>query len=920
MNFVTYKNKKIVILDTEGLMSVESGNTLFDNQLATMAVLSSHLIIVNHKGEISSNLERLLGITFYAKLQTSNSKFQPTILFVLRDQIDRNKSSVATQASKLKAKLTDQTSTIVESIDDMMNIEVENVTLLSNPFAEERCPVSDRDKKWRNNIFPVQITELRALILQRLEGMDKTGHLFNNLSSLYYSMVSYWKTLEDLGSGILNCKDLEEIKMRNEISTKCTLLVAQFGDKFCSHCQKIIQIAQKEIEKNYSEEFCQETNFKINNAFEKYLREAFDQFEKKSDFSYFPDELKREYKTRIEQSLESVKYVCVVSFKSVSSHIKELSQLENIGNEMTQIASNMAKLGISGERFEKIVEKLNSFDMKYERVLKKSHEDNFAKRIQNCFNQNHGQLIYVDKYKYFKTMPKMDDLEEYINCSQEVNTESWFEDNPCLKKKIQSTLDFYKRRLTDSIKSLVKRNIIPRVLEQIEKPFVEDSHIRSVFEIINDQLFHLNSPAIEFNEYLRMTKLSFDIFKDVFKQMYLKYQHLQSLELEKNKSKYKKMKETIISNIKNSIDSMKDSKCLGKSSAENLIRSIEEVLFQDTISRTYKVTNDLMVETLKNPEKLVEHAFKTSFLDLNYENVFHYVRNTPQYFNNVCSKMTQSKLSLIIKDEINHFKKDLAEIFGIFGNFDTKRNSKTVHGFIDSIIDFHCQSELQKTVLIRIKPKIVDLEIVNFDYFKTSFKEASCRKIIEFQKKLIIRSDNIHKAATLIQFNSKKLIGCVSTCPGCGSKCNLQANHTGSHKSFKHILNGFKGWNLVKSKIVCTEYCWETNFFLNPVNMHDKVYDTFQDYLKEMYPDWLDDIKENYIKYYGGSIDAKNFTDFNYFMKKSWMNARLPIIKRNKIVDKEYASDWLSLVDEKRNLKKTFKLKKHYPKLSKSKK
>ena len=50
MNFVTYGKKRIVILDTEGLMSVESGSVVLDNQFATMGVMSSHLILINHKG------------------------------------------------------------------------------------------------------------------------------------------------------------------------------------------------------------------------------------------------------------------------------------------------------------------------------------------------------------------------------------------------------------------------------------------------------------------------------------------------------------------------------------------------------------------------------------------------------------------------------------------------------------------------------------------------------------------------------------------------------------------------------------------------------------------------------------------------------------------------------------------------------
>lgn len=97
-----------MILDTEGLMSVESGNKVFDNQLTTMAVLSSHMIIINHKGEINVNLQKLLGITFYAKLHTNNSVFKPTVMFVLRDQTSRKESSVFQQAAKLKQELDNQ--------------------------------------------------------------------------------------------------------------------------------------------------------------------------------------------------------------------------------------------------------------------------------------------------------------------------------------------------------------------------------------------------------------------------------------------------------------------------------------------------------------------------------------------------------------------------------------------------------------------------------------------------------------------------------------------------------------------------------------------------------------------------------------------------------------------------------------------
>ena len=910
MNFVTYKNKKIVIMDTEGLMSVESGNALFDNQLATMAVLSSHMIIVNHKGEISSNLERLLGITFYAKLQTSKSMFKPSIVFVLRDQMDRNKSSVATQASKLKAKLMEQASKIAASIDDVMSIDVESITLLSNAFAEGKCPVTDREKKWRNNIFPSQITELRALILQKLEKMDKTGHSFNSLSAFYTSMRSYWKTLEDLGFGILNCKDLEEIKMRNEISTKCTSLVEQYGGMFCECCQRIIQNGQKDLEKNYTDEDFDETIFKINDSYKEFLRKILDEFEKQIDLSYFPEELKREYRTRIEQNLERIKYVSVLSFKNFSSHIKEVKQLENIRNDMVKIVSDSIKLGLIEDRLEETLQKkFDLYDTKYENILKNSYNDDLVKRIQNCYNQYHEQLIFTSKFKHFQTLPKMDDLEEYINGSKKSNPKSWFEDSSILMNlKVKFMLD--KNEVTNSIKYFVERCIIPKVLEQIEKPFVEDSHIRNAFEILKDQLFNLSSPVAEYEKYLKVNNIIFDVLRDTFKEMYLKYKKIQILEIKANKSKYDSMKNKLMMEINNSIKNMKNSKNCGQTTAEHLIENLKDFATRDCLSRISTAFNSLMIETWKNPEELEKHAFSTSFLAADYVNVFRYVTDIKGYLISVCEKLTENKVKLIIENEIIVYEKNISEFINVFRDLDFAMNGVMLYEFIDLIIDSNCNSQSQEDFLLRVKPRMINLKILNIDHFKKSFRETIFKKIKECQED-IKNVDHIRKSAKYERvLKCMESIGCVSRCPGCGSKCHLQTAHTGSHKSFRHILNGFKGWHIKSTKAVCTNYCWQKDFYLNPVvDSDDKEYESFECYVKEKQPEWLDDIKGNYVNYSGGTNDMKNFEELNYFMNKCWMNVRLPLIKRYELVDKKYTPDWLTLEDKEKMLKEEFAFK-----------
>ena len=65
---------------------------VLDMQLALMAMASSHLVIVNHKGELSRQLQDLLEVCLFALKHLQVTRIQPRVCFVLRDQHDRSKS------------------------------------------------------------------------------------------------------------------------------------------------------------------------------------------------------------------------------------------------------------------------------------------------------------------------------------------------------------------------------------------------------------------------------------------------------------------------------------------------------------------------------------------------------------------------------------------------------------------------------------------------------------------------------------------------------------------------------------------------------------------------------------------------------------------------------------------------------------
>ncbi|CAF0896380.1 unnamed protein product [Didymodactylos carnosus] len=202
-----YKDVTIVILDTEGLFSLEESGSIFDNQIITMAILSSHIVLINHKGELSSNLEGLIGMSLYPKLQLQNSSLKPKLLFVLRGQMDRNKKIFCEQLTQFKHNLQTSSGFLKVSIDDELEIKHENIVLLPSAFSEDINSDLNIQQRWRNQTFPIMINELRLNIFDGLnEQIIKQNHGYKDFDYLYNKLTNNWKSIDELGQGSLMCK------------------------------------------------------------------------------------------------------------------------------------------------------------------------------------------------------------------------------------------------------------------------------------------------------------------------------------------------------------------------------------------------------------------------------------------------------------------------------------------------------------------------------------------------------------------------------------------------------------------------------------------------------------------------------------------------------------------------------------------
>ncbi|CAF1461932.1 unnamed protein product [Adineta steineri] len=362
MSVIQWKSKTIVIFDTEGLLSLEEAGSIFDNQMITMAVLSSHLVLINHKGEVSANLKDLIGMSFYAKLNIQ-SPIKPKLLFVLRDQADlSSKTTFFRQLGELKDQLQNDSKFLKTSIDDELDINNENVYLLPNAFSHYTDAISNIPRCWRNQTFPQEIIKLRKIIFANITTTTKPQRFlqsnrdspnesqsptidaaYADMTQLYTKISSDWKIIERLGPRLLECKTLHELSILEELQTKANEIIKTRNVAVFRDGETLID----EILLTFSRDGCIDKELDtINNKFNQKLTQiitravsgAQTDFDDKTERSCYLPETKSKVSRYLEPAIHSAQHLLKENFET---RIIDLLKMAHVNNAQKQLLQSI---------------------------------------------------------------------------------------------------------------------------------------------------------------------------------------------------------------------------------------------------------------------------------------------------------------------------------------------------------------------------------------------------------------------------------------------------------------------------------------------------------------------------------------------------------------------------------------------------
>ena len=133
--------KEILILDSEGIFSIERDDPKFDRRLATFCMAVSNLILINIKGEFSTEISKVLEVSIYALYKIAEVKAilrKPRLHFILRDQMEQGVTAMDKAFSKLKESLEGAASAAGVNLDDLVIIPEkaeEIITMFPNALS-----------------------------------------------------------------------------------------------------------------------------------------------------------------------------------------------------------------------------------------------------------------------------------------------------------------------------------------------------------------------------------------------------------------------------------------------------------------------------------------------------------------------------------------------------------------------------------------------------------------------------------------------------------------------------------------------------------------------------------------------------------------------------------------------------------------
>jgi len=937
--------KTLLIMDTEGLMSLEAdGGDVFDAQLALMAMACSHMVLINHKGELSRQLQDLLEVCLFAMQHLKVCRIQPRLLFVLRDQHDRS-GGVHGDALRLMRKHLAEASTHLSlRLDELIQLDQDSVFLLPSAFASDVCENTGREVRWSTGLFANEALRLRQRIFQTVEavsderGDGESSPEFSTLPDWCLHAMSVWRVLDRYGPNLLHYKTIQEIELQRELEE----LVKRISDQMingegglATETKTLLSSCTQRLgECDSSDQVDAEFRSSLQALLDRCSKRSLAELERclQSRKSKFPEARKEEAKRKLQMPVEYqgelARYtwtLCLTEavdrdqLRALKVHFKKT--IEELWNSSAAIADEQARKIFAAE--------WASFEGKckerFDRTTKTRKQ--LAEEVCLVFNHvlrqhRHGEqemhvlelvpctaLLSEEPLTSWEHSRLARDFFEVRVPGRLAQYETGRHDRPAASQARQPY-----RMAPGSDAGKLEGIVVPEVKKHLSPvlsyELPEGATQMPPSEAILDAMRRLNEAVqAEESRFLSQLGVRFRGGTVAFlnaAHLCLRHSVLNALvaaETQRKEHQWR-MLQSHRKHTEEEFLAMVQGRTSDAGRAKLLADMFFDALAREWLDETLvSVAADIRTQCLSDmPDAsgAAERAYQQSFVERNWEDVIEYVLDVNAYLHKIFSSLFEDRKVSITRVQRPKIAAQLGGMFDALTNV-MQRWGHREAGRRAKLSSF--QATLQKMaaesrsgaagqggtawpLLCERFPVVADFVVEDPDRFSKEFTLQVAAKLGEAKVEGLV-ADRLEAKLRQQQDQVWALIrGCSAMCPCCGSKCTRMDKHT-VHQCKSHLLPAFNGWRVAGTCECALDACKSSKNHEAPKrsDYSDHLFPNLEEYLKAEHPEWLPFPKE----------DRELLADS--VLKAAWVNCRVPLLHRYDMVDSTPA-EWINAYEE----------------------
>ena len=851
-SYVTVSDgRRLLILDSEGLLSLEGGGHVFDGQMTVMAMACSDIVIVNHKGEISSQLKELLEVCLYAMKYLKVADVRPEMMFVLRDQRDRD-TRVQNDALKLMKKLLKEAiGSSQMNFDDLVSLRQDAVFLLPNAFSEQMR--DGRTVEWPSAVFSEEAFLLRSQILR---WADETPSAVTTsvqgdtpLVDWYSHACIVWDTLTKYGHTLLHYKALYELSLHKEMSDLVKVIVKDvvesdtgFSDLAAEVVMKHTRRLQTAKDKRTVDVYDTECRSQLSDLRDSCQEKIENEFESRTVAQKYHEELKQKFRLKLTTPVTHVYNVHVYTWQMQLKVTNDRLNIESLDRHFTMqtdevLQTTEFQYAMSEAKARKVFEeRWSDYDKEY--ILRlKATKRNLADVIQEVWeifsavlsrHKHDNEMLSVVSQAAFNSQSKLyDSMSQFISG----DNKQWFHQylEVVAAKTTHEPIDairgavpFKLVHATISSKDVV-RNVVPKMKKTVKlfldkvsttlsrSESLDAAVVTSIVLAASDTAADIEKRCLsEFHKRLKLRRAQFvnDLYVHL-QQMAAQIIHAADGKRIQDETKaHEKMKEKMRRNFLNMVGEKADDVKRASAFAESYNKMLETWVASRVLEFTSKVRNQILKE-MPNPEKAATRAYNASFGRGNYKDVLEYCLDVNAYLKKLFVQMFNKQKQAAIDQHETVLREDISAVYKTLGEFaeqwqksldsapSKSTNLLSLHDFKAFLqrqagdSNEHAAILSHRVVVVTNFPEVANAGIARADIFSKAFKQQIVHTYLPIAAKTL--DDKVAKNMDRERRQMWiKLKGCTAKCPLCGSKCSLVNAHD-DHECARHVLPAFHG-------------------------------------------------------------------------------------------------------------------------------